>query len=103
MTKSSKRPKKKQKKRCRSKACGRKYTEADARSNRKNVEKRKELNKEARRRGIYGKRKKMGKDLSHHSDGSMKLESVSANRKRNGKDGKSTLKSSRRPRRRKKK
>ena len=101
MTKSSKRPKKK--KRCRSKACGRKYTEADDRSNRKNVKKRSELNKEARRRGIYGKRRKMGKDLSHHSDGSMKLESVSANRRRNGKDGKSTLKSSKRPRKRKKK
>lgn len=99
MTKSAKRPKK----RCRKKSCGRKYTEADARSNRKNVEKRKELNKEARKRGIYGKRRKMGKDLSHHSDGSMSLEKVSANRKRNGKNGKSSLKSSKRLRKKKKK
>jgi len=44
---------------------------------------RSELNKEARERGIYGKRHKMGKDLSHKKDGSMVLESKSANRARN--------------------
>lgn len=68
---------------------GRKYTEADLRSNRKHQKKRVALNREARRRKIYGKRKAMGKDLSHGSDGSMTLESTSKNRSRNGHNGKS--------------
>ena len=51
-----------------------------------------ELNKEARERGIYGKREKMGKDLSHTKDGKMVLESKSINRGRQGSYGKSTKK-----------
>lgn len=74
----------------------RKYGAADLRSNRKNQAKRVELNRIARQRGIYGKRNKMGKDLSHGSDGSVVLESVSSNRSRNGKNGKSSLRSSKR-------
>lgn len=67
------------------------YGAADLRSNRKHQDRRVELNREARQRGIYGKRWKMGKDLSHASDGSMSLESRSKNRSRNGKNGKSSL------------
>jgi len=44
---------------------------------------RSELNKEARKRGIYGKRHAAGKDLSHKQDGTMVLEKKSANRARN--------------------
>lgn len=70
------------------------YTDADSRSNKKNQDKRVELNREARKRGIYGKRKGMGKDLSHGEDGSLRLEDRSANRSRNGHNGKSTLRKS---------
>lgn len=51
-----------------------------------------ELNREARKRKIYGKRKSRGVELSHTSSGKMVLESASTNRSRNGKNGKSTLK-----------
>lgn len=51
---------------------------------------RSELNKEARKRGVYGKRYSAGKDLSHGSDGSLKLESRKRNRARNGSNGKTT-------------
>ena len=51
-----------------------------------------ELNREARERGIYGKREKMGKDLSHTKDGKMVLEKRSKNRARNASNGKSSLK-----------
>jgi len=51
-----------------------------------------ELNKEARERGIYGKREKMGKDLSHTKNGKMVLESKSINRGRQGSNGKGTKK-----------
>lgn len=78
------------KKRCRKKSCGRKYTEADAASNRRHVEKRKELVKENRKRGTYGNGD--GKDLSHTADGKLVQEAASKNRARNGKNGKSTLK-----------
>lgn len=50
------------------------------------------LNKEARERGVYGKRDEMGKDLSHTKSGKVVLESRSKNRARNGSDGKSTKK-----------
>lgn len=70
---------------------GRKYTEADLRSNRKNQKKRVQLNRIARKRGIYGKRKEMGKDLSHGKDGSVVLESVKKNRSRNGKGKRARL------------
>ena len=48
---------------------------------------------ERRRRGIAGKG---GKDLSHTSGGKMVLESKTTNRGRNGQNGKSTLKPSKR-------
>ena len=51
-----------------------------------------ELNREARERGIYGKREKMGKDLSHTKDGKMVLEKRSINRGRQGSNNKSTKK-----------
>jgi len=52
--------------------------------------KRAELNREARSRGVYGKREQMGQDLSHTKSGDMVLESTSKNRARNGaKKGKS--------------
>lgn len=50
------------------------------------------LNKVARARGLYGKRRAMGKDLSHTKSGKLVLESSSKNKSRNGKNGKSTLK-----------
>jgi hypothetical protein len=48
-----------------------------------------ELNRERRKRGIYGKG---GKDVSHKKDGSTTLEHRSKNRARNGANGKSTKK-----------
>lgn len=52
--------------------------------------KRAELNREARKRGVYGKREGMGQDLSHTKSGDLVLESTSKNRARNGaKKGKS--------------
>ena len=56
------------------------------------VAKRVELNREARKRKIYGKRHKNGVDLSHTKSGKMVLEKRSTNRSRNGKNGKSTKK-----------
>jgi len=56
------------------------------------VKYRQELNAEARKRGIYGKRHAAGKDLSHDKSGKMTLESRSKNRARNGQNGKSTKK-----------
>jgi hypothetical protein len=41
-----------------------------------------ELTKEARKRGVEGKRTAMKKDLSHQKDGSIKLESRKKNRAR---------------------
>ncbi len=74
------------------KATGRKYGASQLRSNRKNQDKRVELNREARERGIYDKRHSMGKDLSHTKSGKLVLENKHKNRKRNGKNGRSTLK-----------
>lgn len=56
------------------------------------VKKRVELNKEARKRGVYGKRHANGVDLSHTKSGKMVLESRSKNRARQGANGKSTKK-----------
>lgn len=42
-----------------------------------------ELNGEAKKRGVYGKRHAAGKDLSHKKDGTMVLEKASKNRARN--------------------
>lgn len=56
------------------------------------VAKRVELNREARKRKVYGKRHAIGKDLSHTKDGKMVLESRSKNRARQGANGKSTKK-----------
>ncbi len=56
------------------------------------VKKRVELNREARKRKIYGKRHSSGVDLSHTKSGKLVLEKRSANRARNGANGKSTKK-----------
>lgn len=56
------------------------------------VARRVELNGEARKRKIYGKRHANGVDLSHTKSGKMVLEKRSTNRARNGKNGKSTKK-----------
>lgn len=56
------------------------------------VKKRVELNREARKRGVYGKRHANGVDLSHTKSGKMVLESRSKNRARQGANGKSTKK-----------
>ena len=48
------------------------------------------LNKANRRAGTYGNGD--GKDMSHHKDGRMSLESQSKNRGRNGQNNKSTKK-----------
>lgn len=75
------------------KATGRSYTKQAAYNNRPDqIAKRVELNREARQRGIYGKRHSRGVDLSHTKSGKMVLESRSKNRARNGKNGKSTKK-----------
>ena len=73
------------------KATGRDYSKESA-YNKARTGYRAELNAEARKKGIYGKRYAAGKDLSHKKDGSMVLESRKVNRGRNGKDGKSTKK-----------
>jgi len=49
-----------------------------------------ELNRENRKRGTYGNGD--GKDLSHTKSGRLVQEKASANRSRNGKNGKSTKK-----------
>ena len=56
------------------------------------VAKRVELNREARKRKIYGKRHSNGVDLSHTKSGKLVLEKRSSNRARNGQNGKSTKK-----------
>lgn len=50
---------------------------------------RSELNKERRRRGVYGKG---GADMSHTKSGKLVAESPKKNRARNGANGKSTRK-----------
>jgi hypothetical protein len=75
------------------KATGRDYTAQKEYNKRPDqVAKRVELNREARQRKIYGKRHSNGVDLSHTKSGSMVLEKSSANRARNGRNGKSTKK-----------
>lgn len=65
-------------------ATGRDYTyDKKYQSSPKRRKYRSELNKEARKRGVYGKRYKNGQDLSHTKDGKMVLESRSKNRARN--------------------
>lgn len=64
------------------KATGRDYSK-EKKTNKKNQDYRQELNKEARKRKIYGKRHKAGKDLSHTKDGKLVLEKRSTNRARN--------------------
>lgn len=73
------------------KATGRDYSyDKEYQSSPSRVKYRQELNAEARKRGIYGKR--ATKDLSHTKSGKMVLESKSKNRARNGSGGKSTKK-----------
>lgn len=75
------------------KATGRDYSSQKEFNKRpEQVAKRVELNAEARKRKIYGKRHANGVDLSHTKSGKMVLESRSANRSRNGRNGKSTKK-----------
>jgi len=65
-------------------ATGRDYSKDKVyQSSKKRRNYRASLNKEARRRGIYGKRYANGKDLSHTKSGGMVLESRSKNRARN--------------------
>ena len=73
------------------KATGRDYS-YDKEYQKGKVAYRQELNAEARKRGIYGKRAASGKDLSHTKSGKMVLESAKKNRARNGHNGKSTKK-----------
>lgn len=76
---------------CSNKATGRDYSKEKAyQSSPERRKYRAELNAEARKRGIYGKRKSM--DLSHTKDGKMVLENKSKNRARQGSNGKSTKK-----------
>lgn len=73
------------------KATGRDYSkEKSYQSSPERRKYRAELNAEARKRGIYGKRQSM--DLSHTKDGKMVLENKSKNRARQGSNGKSTKK-----------
>jgi hypothetical protein len=75
------------------KATGRNYASQKEFNKRpEQVAKRVELNGEARKRKIYGKRHANGVDLSHTKSGSIVLEKRSANRARNGKNGKTTKK-----------
>jgi len=75
------------------KATGRSYDYQKAYNNRPGeIEKRVELNREARKRKIYGKRHSNGVDLSHTKSGKLVVEKRSANRSRNGQNGKSTKK-----------
>jgi hypothetical protein len=75
------------------KATGRDYSTQKEYNNRPDqIAKRVELNREARKRKIYGKRHSNGVDLSHTKSGKMVLEKSSANRARNGRNGKSTKK-----------
>ena len=76
---------------CSNKATGRDYSKEKAyQSTPERRKYRAELNAEARKRGIYGKRQSM--DLSHTKDGKMVLEKKSINRARQGSNGKSTKK-----------
>lgn len=76
---------------CSNKATGRDYSKEKAyQSSPERRKYRAELNAEARKRGIYGKRQSM--DLSHTKDGKMVLEDKSKNRARQGSNGKSTKK-----------
>jgi len=59
-------------------AYNKKYHSTDSR-----IEYRSSLNKEARKRGVYGTRWASKKDLSHTKTGKMVLESSSKNRARN--------------------
>lgn len=73
------------------KATGRDYS-YDKEYQKGKVSYRQELNAEARKRGIYGKRATKGVDLSHKKDGKMVLEKKSINRARNGSGNRPTKK-----------
>lgn len=75
------------------KATGRKYAYQKAYNARPDqVKYREELNGEARKRGIYGKRNAAGVNLSHTKSGKMVIEKASKNKARNGHNGKTTKK-----------
>jgi hypothetical protein len=73
------------------KATGRNYKKESS-YNKKKTSYRSALNKEARKKGVYGKRYAKGVDLSHTKSGKTVLEKRSKNRARNGSNGKSTKK-----------
>jgi hypothetical protein len=73
------------------KATGRDYS-YDKEYQKGKVSYRQELNAEARKRGIYGKRNTAGTNLSHTKSGKMVIESAKRNKARNGSNGKSTKK-----------
>ena len=73
------------------KATGRDYSyDKKYQASPERIKYRTELSSEAYKRGIYGKRHEKGIDLSHDSKGGVKAESKSANRARNGHNGKSS-------------
>ena len=75
------------------KGTGRDYSkEKEYQSSEERKKYRAELNRESRKRGVYGKLTKKGQDLSHTKDGKLVLEKRSRTRSRNGKNGKSTKK-----------
>lgn len=75
------------------KATGRDYSyDKEYQSSPSRVKYRQELNAEARKRGIYGKRHAAGTNLSHTKSGKMVIESAKRNKSRNGSGGKSTKK-----------
>lgn len=75
------------------KGTGRDYSkEKEYQSSEERKKYRAELNRESRKRGVYGKLTKKGQDLSHTKDGKLVLENRKRNRSRNGKDGNSTKK-----------
>ena len=75
------------------KGTGRDYSkEKEYQSSEERKKYRAELNRESRKRGVYGKLTKKGQDLSHTKDGKLVLENRSRNRSRNGKNNKSTKK-----------
>lgn len=74
------------------KATGRDYS-YDKEYQKGKVSYRQELNAEARKRGIYGKRAAKGVNLSHTKSGKLVIEAAKTNKARNGSNGKSTKKS----------
>lgn len=73
------------------------YKKEYQRDQKKRLSYRSKLNQARRERGIYGKG---GPDVSHTEGGKLTLEDPSTNRARNGKNGKTTLRSAMRKKKR---